>query len=131
MNADEHKFLYKEEAYKINGCAMEVLNTLGHGLWEKPYENALVVEFELGKIPYAQQRVYPVVYKEVQVGEYIPDLIVFDKIVVDTKVVNRISDHEVGQMMNYLRITRLNLGIILNFKKSKLESKRVVCSDKD
>jgi GxxExxY protein len=105
---------------------MEVLNELGHGLLEKPYENALVVEFGLRNIPFEQQPRFNVVYKEVQVGEYIPDLIAYNQVVVDTKVVERITDHELGQMMNYLRITGLKVGVIINFKHATLEWKRVV-----
>ncbi len=110
---------------EIIGCAMEVLNTLGHGLLEKPYKNALVVEFGLRGVQYAQQPRYNVDYKGVTVGEYIPDLIVADKVVVDTKVIDRITDHELGQMLNYLKITKMKVGLILNFKRAKLEWKRV------
>lgn len=108
------------------GCAFEVLNTLGHGLLEKPYENALVVEFDLKNIPYKQQERFPVVYKEVKVGEYIPDLIVFDQIVVDAKVIDNIGDNEIGQMINYLKITGLQVGLLLNFKHAKLGWERIV-----
>ena len=66
------------------------------------------------------------IYKSVKVGEYIPDLIVFDKIVVDTKVIERITDMEIGQILNYLKITSLKVGLILNFKRPKLEWKRIV-----
>ena len=105
---------------------MEVLNTLGHGLLEKPYENALVVEFGLQGISFRQQPKFDVVYKGVRVGEYIPDLICCDKIVVDTKTIDRIGDYELGQMLNYLRITGLEVGLIVNFKRANLEWKRVV-----
>lgn len=116
----------KEEIYAIVGCALEVHNEIGHGLYEKPYENALVVEFGLQNIPWKQQVRFPVLYKTVQVAQYIPDLIAFDHVVVDTKVIDRITDYELGQMLNYLRITGLKVGIILNFKRAKLEWKRVV-----
>ena len=105
---------------------MEVLNSLGHGLLEKPYENSLAVEFGLQGIPFRQQPKFDVVYKTVVVGEYIPDLICFDQIVVDAKTIDQIGDHELGQMLNYLKITGLRVGIILNFKRAKLEWKRVV-----
>ena len=88
------KLLFKNEVFQIVGCATEVLNTLWHGLTEKPYENALVVEFGLRKIPFRQQPVFDVLYKGQKVGLFIPDLIAFDTIVVDTKVVDRITDHE-------------------------------------
>ena len=127
MNAD--KVLFRDEVYRIVGAAIEVLNELGHGLHEKPYENALVVEFGLARIAFVQQLRFPVIYKSVQVSEYVPDLIAFGSIVVDAKVIDRITDHERGQMLNYLRITRLLVGVILNFKRAKLEWERVVLSD--
>jgi len=116
----------KEEAYQVVGCAIEVLNILGHGLLEKPYENALVVEFGLQNIAFRQQPRFDVLYKSHQVCEYIPDLICFETIVVDAKTIERISDHEIGQMLNYLKVTGLQLGLIINFKHAKLEWKRVV-----
>ena len=123
---DSTSLLFREEVHRIVGCAMEVLNTLGHGLLEKPYENSLAVEFGLQGIPFRQQPKFDVVYKTVIVGEYIPDLICFDQIVVDAKTIDCIGDHEMGQMLNYLKITGLRVGIILNFKRAKLEWKRVV-----
>ena len=126
MNANERELVLKDEVFNVVGCAIEVLNTLGHGLLEKPYENALVVEFGIRGIPYAQQPKFNVEYKGVVVGEYVPDLIVYERLVVDAKVIERITDHELGQMINYLKITRLPVGLILNFKRAKLEWKRVV-----
>lgn len=105
---------------------MEVLNGLGHGLHEKPYENALVVEFGLRKLRTGQQRRFEVNYKGVPVGEFIPDLIVDDAVIVDAKVIETIGAIERGQMLNYLRITKLRVGLILNFKRPKLEWERVI-----
>ena len=125
MNANE-TLLLKEEVYKVVGCAIEVLNGIGHGLHEKPYENALVVEFGLAGIPFVQQPQYPILYKGVQVGIYVPDLIAFSAVVVDAKVIEAITDPERGQMLNYLRITGHKVGVILNFKHAKLEWERIV-----
>lgn len=129
MNTNNGKkseaLLLKDEVFQIVGCAIEVLNTLGHGLVEKPYENALVVEFTLRRIPFQQQPPFDVLYKEQKVGLFIPDLIAFSAIVVDTKVIDKISDHERGLMLNYLRITGLRVGVILNFKHPKLEWQRI------
>jgi GxxExxY protein len=125
MNAD---FLYKEETDAIIGSSYAVLNELGHGFHEKPYENSLVVEFGHRGIVFSQQPRYPIIYRGVQVSEYVPDLIVFGKIIVDTKVIDRITDLEVGQMLNYLKITGLAVGLILNFKNPKLEFRRVARS---
>ena len=123
------RLLLSDEVYRIGGAAMEVLNGVGHGLHEKPYENALVVEFRLRSIPCEQQRRFPVIYKSVQISEYVPDLIAFESVIVDAKVIDHITDHERGQMLNYLRISTLQVGVILNFKRAKLEWERVVLSD--
>jgi len=125
MDTNSEKLLLKEEVFQIVGCAIEVLNTLGHGLVEKPYENALVIEFSLRKIPFKQQPSYDVLYKSHKIGLFVPDLIVFDALVVDTKVIDKITDHELGLMLNYLRITGLRVGVILNFKQRKLEWERM------
>jgi GxxExxY protein len=126
MDTNVEKLLLKEQVFQIVGCAIEVLNTLGHGLVEKPYENALVVEFGLRKIPFRQQPSFDVLYKGHRMGLFIPDLIAFDALIVDTKMIDRITDHERGLMLNYLRITRLRVGVILNFKHRKLEWERIV-----
>jgi len=122
----EEHLLLKEEVHRIVGCAMEVSNTVGHGFHEKIYENALVVEFGLQRIPVQQQLRFPVVYKNVEVGTFIPDLICFDSVVVDLKTIEQIGDHELGQMLNYLKITGHKVGLLINFKKAKLAWKRVV-----
>src|SRR5438309_4844 len=101
------KFLLKQETHHVIGCAFEVLNELGHGLNEKCYENSLVVEFGLRKTAFVQQRQFDVLYKGHKVGLFIPDLIAFDRVIVDTKVIDRITDQERGQMLNYLRVTKL------------------------
>jgi GxxExxY protein len=126
LDTNDEKLLAKEEVFQIVGCAIEVLNTLGHGLLEKPYENALVVEFGLRKIPFRQQPVFDVLYKDQKVGLFVPDLITFDAVVVDTKVIDGITKHERGLMLNYLRIANLRIGVILNFKQAKLEWERIV-----
>jgi GxxExxY protein len=123
---EESQLLHKELVYSIVGCSIEVLGELGHGLHEKPYENALVVEFGLKGIPCEQQRRFDVVYKNVRVGEFVPDLIVSRAVVVDTKVIDRITDLERGQMLNYLRITKLRVGLIINFHRPKLEWERLI-----
>lgn len=117
--------LFKAETHQIIGCCFAVLNGLGHGLNEKVYENALTVEFRLSNIPFEQQRAFEVLYRGQSVGKFIPDLIPHEKIILDTKVIDRITDHERGQMLNYLRITKLRVGLILNFKHARLEYERI------
>jgi GxxExxY protein len=122
----ESKLLLKAETEKIIGFAFEVLNEVGHGLNEKIYENSLTVLFKLSNIVFDQQRRFPVHFRGVEVGEFVPDLIAFGSVIMDTKVIDRITDHERGQMLNYLRITKLRVGLILNFKNARLEFERVV-----
>ncbi len=89
-----------------------------------------MVEFGLRGIPFEQQRRFPAVYKGVVVSEHVPDLITFGQVIVDTKVVDRITDHEKGQMLNYLRIAKRQVGLILNFKRAKPEWDRVILSSR-
>jgi GxxExxY protein len=122
----ESKLLLKAETEKVIGFAFEVLNEVGHGLNEKIYENSLTVLFKLNNIAFDQQRRFSVSFRGVEVGEFIPDLIVFGSVIVDMKVIDRITDHERGQMLNFLRITKLRVGLNLNFKDARLEFERVV-----
>ena len=126
MNTDGHGLLGEEQTREIIGCAMAVMNVLGHGFLEKVYENALCVEMRLRGVPFQQQPRYEVLYKSEQVGEYVPDLVVADALVVDAKTIDAITDHEIGQAINYLKITGLRVALILNFKYAKLQWKRVV-----
>lgn len=81
MGAD---YLFKRESGEILSCAFEVHNVLRRSLREKAYERALAREFQLRQIPYDQQKQFPVFYKDTQVDIFIPDLIVFDHLIVDT-----------------------------------------------
>jgi len=122
----EPRFVLKAETEQIIGFAFTVLNEIGPGLNEKIYENALTVMFKSNGIAYDQQRVFQVLFRGVKVGEFIPDLIVFGSVIVDTKVIDRITDHERGKMINYLRIVKLRVGLLLNFKNARLEYERIV-----
>jgi len=130
INADGREEIHFLETERIIGSAFSVLNSVGHGYHEKIYENALVVEFRHQDIHFIQQARFPVHHREIKVGEFVPDLIGFGKVVIDTKTILRITDHEIGQMLNYLRVTGLKVGLILNFKYSKLEFRRVTLSTK-
>jgi len=128
MDTNGRELIFKDEVYAIISCSLEIIKGIGHGLHEKPYENALAVEFEYRGIPFEQQRVFPVFWRNKKVADFIPDLIAFEKVIVDTKTIERITDIERGQMLNYLRITCLPVGLIINFKKPKLEWERIILS---
>ncbi|HLH52321.1 MAG TPA: GxxExxY protein [Verrucomicrobiae bacterium] len=118
--------LLKGETKAILGCAFDVLNEVGPGFHEKIYENSLTVAFRQKGIHYDQQCSFPVLFRGELVGEFIPDLLAFNAVIVDTKVVEHISDHDRGQMLNYLRVTRKRVGLILNFKQPRLGWERLV-----
>jgi len=120
------RLLLQEETHQVIGCAFEVLNELGHGLYERLYENALVIEFGLRGIPCDQQHRFDVLCKGSSVGFFQPDLIVFSQVIVDTKTIERITAEERGKMLNYLKTTGLRVGLILNFRHPKLEFERLV-----
>ena len=97
MHANRRELLLQEEVYAVVGCAIEVLNVRGHGLHEKIYENCLCVEFRLRVIPYTQQERHRVLYKGELVGEYVPDLVVQQKLIVDTKQLTGSPTMSVGR----------------------------------
>ena len=105
---------------------MQVLNTLRPGLDEKLYDNALVIELSRRGLRVEQQKRFPVSYLGQLIGSLQPDLIVNEAVIVDTKVVSSFNDSHVAQMTGYLAIAGLRLALLLNFKSSKLEWKRVV-----
>lgn len=117
---------HKHITESIIGAAMEVNNLLGPGLTEKTYENALVVECGLRGLPVTQQERFKVQYKDVDVGIFVPDLIVSGLIIVEVKAVEQLGAKDLGQNLNYLKITGLEVGLLVNFKKQRLEFKRVV-----
>ena len=118
--------LEKELVYDVVGCAMRVHNDIGHGLREKTYERGLCVEFKHEAISYTQQAQYPVVYRGEKIDDFVPDLVVDGKVIVEMKTVEAITDEHRGQVLNYLRVTGLKVGLILNFKHPKLEWVRLV-----
>ena len=118
--------LHEEITKDIIGAAMAVLNELKPGLDEKLYENAMVIELRARGHTVDQQREYPVHYRGHFIGKLIPDLIVDGKVITDPKVVTAFNDTHIAQMLGYLNITNLQVALLLNFKESKLDWKRVV-----
>jgi GxxExxY protein len=110
-------FQHKELTDKIICCAYSVHNTLGTGFMEKVYENALRIELESVGLQVEQQVPIQVFYKEQAVGEYFADLVVEGKVILELKAVDSLSSvHEV-QLKNYLKGSRIDLGLLLNFGK--------------
>ncbi|MBI3583163.1 MAG: GxxExxY protein [Nitrospinae bacterium] len=122
----EKEFLYKELTGEIIEASYNVHNSLGCGLLEKVYENSLIWEIELMGRKVSSQREFKVIYRKKEVGIYYADLVVEDKVIVEVKSVERIDDIHRAQLLNYLRISGLRVGLIINFARSKLEYERLV-----
>ena len=120
------EILYKELSYDIIGAAMEVHRVLGAGFLEAVYEAALVLELLARGIPFERQRRLAVYYKGQVIGDYVADLVVDGKIILELKAVSRISDAHRAQAHHYLAATGLRLAIILNFGAQSLEYERIV-----
>ena len=112
----------------VIGCAIEVHKALGPGLKEDPYENALCEALSRKNITYERERTVFVVFEGVKVGKYRPDLIVEKTVVVEVKSVDRLTPVFTSQVISYLRITNLRVGLILNFNCRRMAEgiKRVV-----
>lgn len=123
--------MYEEEGYRFMGSAFEVYNQLGFGMAEEVYQQSLEIELKLNNIPFQSKQEILLHYKGMPIAKrYIPDLFVFDAIIVELKAVRELaSDHE-AQLFNYLRIAQQPVGYLVNFgSKNKLEWKRFVISD--
>jgi len=119
--------LYKEEAYEIIGICMEVHNNLGAGFLEIVYKDALEYEFNKNNIPYEREKEYTVHYKNIVLPhKFYADFVVSDKIILEVKCMNGIIDEHIAQTLNYLKVSNNRLGLIVNFGKEKLQSKRII-----
>jgi GxxExxY protein len=112
--------------YQINGAIFEVSRTLGSGFLEKVYENALIIELRKRKIKAENQVPIKVRYKNTVVGEYFADIIVQDKVILELKAIEHLSKLHEAQILNYLKATGIQVGLLVNFKHPKAEIKRFV-----
>ena len=109
----------------VIGAAFEVSNTLGAGFLEKLYERALVSELTLRGIAVVTQAVYPVAYKGQIIGEYRPDLVIENILIVELKCVDRFAPTHLAQCLSYLHASGLTLALLLNFQHPKVECRRI------
>jgi len=105
---------------------MEVHKVLGAGFVESVYEEALAIEFDLRKIRYERQNPIDVLYKDRLAKQFFCDFVVYDKTIVELKAIRKITEIEQTQVLNYLKATGLNLGLLFNFGASSLEYKRLI-----
>jgi GxxExxY protein len=112
--------------YAINGAVFEVNRVLGPGFLEKVYENALLIELQSRQLKAQNQAPIKVSYKGHIVGEYIADILVEEKVIVEIKTVDKIERIQEAQLLNYLKATGVRVGLQVNFRHSKAEVKRLV-----
>jgi len=110
----------------VVGAAYEVSNILGAGFLEKLYERALIEELPLRGIPVAAQATFPVDYKGKHIGTYAADLVVDGRLLVEIKCADQLSNEHLAQCINYLKASGLHLALLINFRKSRVEWRRVV-----
>lgn len=125
MSFDQNQYPHGDLTKQIIGAAMLVHRTLGPGLDEKIYENALCLEFAAQSFAFTQQQQFPVFYRDKIVGKLITDLIVENKVIIEAKVASAISDQHIAQTLGYLSITGLQIGMIFNFRPASLAFKRI------
>ncbi len=115
-----------ELTYQINGAVFEVNRVLGPGFLEKVYENALLVELRKRGLRAESQVPIKVKYKGEVVGDYFADLVVERQVIIELKTVENLQNIHEAQMLNYLKATGMKIGLLVNFKHTKAEIKRMV-----
>ena len=121
------EYLYKSENFKIVGLCMEIHRILGNGLLEVVYNDALEFELKQHRIPYAREKEFAVQYKGVILPhKFYADFVVYDDIILEVKALNEISKEHIAQTMNYIKLTKGKLGLIVNFGTTSLQHKRII-----
>ena len=121
---------FKELSHQVLGSVFSVHNILSPGLLESAYEGALVIDFQRAGIAHTWQKVYPLVYKGELAGAYIADLVVDNKIILELKSVRQLTATMEAQLINYLRLSKVPVGYLINFRNTKVEWRRFIVSRK-
>ncbi|MBN2376156.1 MAG: GxxExxY protein [Sedimentisphaerales bacterium] len=117
---------YSDITEKIIGCAYNVYNSLGYGFLESVYEKCMMIELKEAKLQVEAQKPITVKYRDFVVGDFVADILVEDKIIVELKSVTQIVTAHEAQLVNYLIATDKPVGLLLNFGPGKVEVKRKV-----
>jgi len=120
------ELLYPELSYELMGVLFDVHNKLGTKYQEKHYQRAIAIKLKSLNIPYKRECEMKVEFEGDKLGDFYADFVIDDKIILETKVVWKIADDEVKQVLRYLEALNLRLAIVANFKHTKLEYRRIV-----
>ena len=119
--------MYKDEVFQLVGYCMEIHRELGKGHDEVIYKDALVIELSRARVPFSREKNYEIVYKEVVLPHfYYADFVVWEKILLEAKAVDKLTEAHLKQVLNYLAASKLQVGLLVNFGSESLEWKRVV-----
>jgi GxxExxY protein len=120
------KLVHYNLSNKILGIAFKVHNCIGPGLHESPYEEAFCIELTNASLLYERQKVFPIYYSGQYIGTYIADIVVDNKIILELKSVRELNPVMFAQIINYLKLSGLQVGYLLNFHNMRVEWKRFV-----
>jgi GxxExxY protein len=126
----ETNLLHHELTREIIGAAIEVHKTLGSGFLESVYEEALAIEFDLRTVRYERQKGIDVFYKGLLAKQFVCDFLVGEKVLVELKALKAITNIEEAQILNYLRATGVEVGLLINFGEQSLKYKRLVLQER-
>ncbi|MCE1163925.1 MAG: GxxExxY protein [Bacteroidetes bacterium] len=123
---NDNDLLFKEESFNIIGICFEVHNILGKGLLESVYKDAMEYEFRKRNVPFEREKLFKIKYKDIYLNHFFyADFVVYDSIILEIKAVASIIDEHIKQTLNYLSVTGLKLGIIINFGDNSVRFKRI------
>ncbi|MCF8411953.1 MAG: GxxExxY protein [Melioribacteraceae bacterium] len=121
------ELLFKSESYKVIGCCMEVHKFLGKGFNEIVYKDALEVEFRNCGIEFSREKEYDIFYKNYKLPrKYIADFVLLNKIILAAKAITNLDSSHTKQVLNYLAVSKIKLGLLINFGSDSLEHKRII-----
>lgn len=117
----------EEETYKIIGICMEVHRNLGPGLLEVIYKDALEVEFKEKNIPFEREKEYSIEYKgKVLPHKFYADFVINEDIILEVKAVKEFSGEHIAQVLNYIKLSNSEIGLLVNFQTKSLQHKRYI-----
>ncbi len=127
MRTIEDDLIYRDESYQIVGCCMEVHKRLGCGFKEAVYQEALEMEFIANALNFEREKRLKIQYKGIFLKkEYSPDFVCYGKIVLELKAFKELTDIHLTQVFNYLKASKLRLGLLVNFGTPTLQFKRFI-----
>ncbi|MFQ6600586.1 GxxExxY protein [Flavobacterium sp. C3NV] len=121
------QYYREKETYKIIGICMEVHNNLGPGLLEIVYKDALEIEFRENNIPFKREKEYSIEYKgKILPHKFYADFIINEDIVLEVKAIKEFSSEHIAQILNYIKLSGSELGLLINFQTKSLQHKRFI-----